>query len=320
MNGTVRRPLPGLAVAGITAAVSGVSVFVNSYGVHAVHGAAVYTTAKNLAATVVLLIAAATLWGRKAGEETLLDRTEEVGVARRVSGPLSVAQWARLAYVGLVGGGAAFVLFFEGLARTTAEPAAFLHDTLVVWVALLAYPMLRERVSAWNVAAILLLVAGQVAVSGGLGHLVAGEGQSMILLATLLWGLETIFAKQLLGVLSPQLLAVARMGVGVVVLVAFVSISGQLDALVGLDAVQLGWVSVTGLLLAAYVGTWMVALSRARALDVTSVLVASVVVTALLQFAVGQRATVSDVVGLVLVAGGIAAAVRARPRLAPVRT
>ena len=37
---------------------------------------------------------------------------------------------------------------------------------------------------------------------------------------------------------------------------------------------QLGWVLFTGLLLAGYVGTWMTALSRARAIDVTSILVA----------------------------------------------
>ena len=33
---------------------------------------------------------------------------------------------------------------------------------------------------------------------------------------------------------------------------------------------QLGWVLLTGLLLSGYVATWMTALARARALDVTS--------------------------------------------------
>ena len=57
--------------------------------------------------------------------------------------------WVGLAYVGIIGNGLAFVIFFNGLARTTATPAAFLHDTLVIWVitagtALVAWRMPRH--------------------------------------------------------------------------------------------------------------------------------------------------------------------------------
>ena len=55
----VRPPAPGGRGGGVTALVSGVSVFVNSYGVHAVSSPAVYTTAKNLVAAVVRLAAVA---------------------------------------------------------------------------------------------------------------------------------------------------------------------------------------------------------------------------------------------------------------------
>ena len=60
-----------------------------------------------------------------------------------------------------MGGGIAFVLFFDGLADTTATPAAFWRDTLVLWVAVLAIPFLRERLTWWNVAAIAVLIAGR---------------------------------------------------------------------------------------------------------------------------------------------------------------
>ena len=109
-----------------------------------------------------------------------------------------------LAYVGIIGGGLAFVLFFNGLARTTAEPAAFWHDTLVVWVSLLAVVFLRERLRWWNVGAIALLVVGQAILSGGIGHLAADGGELLVLSATLLWAVEVVVAKKLLETLAPS--------------------------------------------------------------------------------------------------------------------
>lgn len=298
----VSARLPGALVAGITALVSGVSVFVNSYGVHSLHQPAVYTTAKNVVAAL-LLTGVLAVRGRRHGGAPL------ASVARR--GP---AGWTGLAYVGVVGGGLAFVLFFTGLARTTAEPAAFLHDTLVLWVAVLAWPALRERLSPWNVAAVGLLVVGQVAVTGGVGHLVAGTGELLVLAATVLWAVETVVAKRLLVSVSPSVLAVVRMGVGAVALVCYVAVTGHAGMLVGLDAHQLGWVLLTGSLLAVYVSSWMIALARARALDVTSVLVGSVVVTALLDAVSGHGGLGPEVLGLVLVCAGTAAVLWAWPR------
>lgn len=296
-SGRRRLQAPGLVVAAATALVSGVSVFVNSYGVHAVRQPAVYTTAKNLVAALVLVCGAALVRARPP--------------TGRQTGPLRAPQWAGLVYVGVVGGGVAFILFFTGLAHTTAEPAAFLHDSMVLWVALLAPAVLHERVSSWNVLAILLLVAGQVAVTGGIGHLVVGQGETMVLSATVLWALETLVIKRLLAVVSPTFLATARMGTGVAVLVVYLAVTNHLGALFGLDAHQLTWALTTGLLLGAYVATWMVALSRARAVDVTSVLVASVIVTSLLEAAAGHAGLASQALGLALVAAGLAGAVYA---------
>ncbi len=67
---STKSPLAGVAVAGITALISGVSVFVNSYGVHSISAPAVYTTAKNLVATLVLagcLAAARSVSRRRVG-------------------------------------------------------------------------------------------------------------------------------------------------------------------------------------------------------------------------------------------------------------
>ena len=75
-------------------------------------------------------------------------------------------------------------------------------------------------------------------------------------------------------------------------------------ARLALDASQVGWVLLTGLLLAAYVATWMTALARARALDVTSILVASALVTACSRQRRARRRSRPQALGLGLIAVG----------------
>lgn len=309
------RRTPGVRLAAVTALVSGLSVFVNSYGVRSVHDAASYTTAKNLVAA--LLLAAVATLRRRPVPAPPGSRGDSTG-AQAAPG----ARWRRalgLAYVAAVGGGLAFVLFFDGLATTSAAPAAFLHDTLVVWVAVACWALRRERLSLANLAAIVLLVAGQTFLGGGIGHLVASRGALLVLAATILWSAEVLVAKRLLAGTSPAQLGLVRMGGGGLVLLGYVAIDGHLHDLVSLDAAQAGWVLLTGTLLAAYVATWLAALARGRALDVTSVLVASALVTTALQALAGQHVGTAQLAGLGLVAGGVAAALAAWPSVAPAR-
>ena len=138
------------------------------------------------------------------------------------------------------------MLFFNGLARTTATPAAFLHDTLVIWVVLLAGPFLHERAARWNIAAIALLVGGEVALSKGIGHLAWGSGTSLVLAATLLWAVEVVVAKKLLSGIAPATVSLVRMGVGSAALLAYLAVEGSLGSLFSLNRSQLGWVLFTG--------------------------------------------------------------------------
>ena len=133
----------GVLVAGITAVISGISVFANSYGVHHVPSPSVYTTGKNLVAFVALGAAtlAASAWRRRSTARGEMAARWVAAPEPIVPGTPSTLTWVGLAYVGVIGGGLAFVLFFNGLARTTATPAAFLHDTLVIWVVLSGCPL-----------------------------------------------------------------------------------------------------------------------------------------------------------------------------------
>jgi drug/metabolite transporter (DMT)-like permease len=282
----------GIALAIGTAAISGLAIYLNSYGVKLVPDAAVYTTAKNGVAAIILIGLALAFGG--AAEARVLD-------GRRRAGLLVIA---------VIGGSVPFVLFFSGLAIATAPTAAFIQKTLFVWVALMALPFLGERAGLVQVGALGVLLAGQalVAPPTGMGW---GAGETMIAAATLLWSVEVVIAKRLLVGVSAPLLGAARMGLGFVVLVGYLAISGRLGGLGAISGQALMWVLVTGVLLAGYVATWFAALRYAPATTVTSILVGAAVVTGALSSVSSGTAPNLRVVlgyGLIVVAVAFVAA------------
>ena len=287
----------GIGLALMTAVISGVAVFVNSDAVRAFGDATAYTTVKNGVAALVLLgvLAAASARRSPVGWTPPADRW----------------QWAGLVAVGVIGGSIPFVLFFEGLSRAAAPDAALIHKSLVVWVAVLAVVLLRERIGWLQVAAIGVLLAGQGLLGLRVDALALGGGEAMILGATLLWAVETVIAKRLLSDLSPLTVGVARLGLGLVVLVGWLAVGGAWDSLLPASPSAWWWAVATGFVLAAYVGTWYAALSRAPAVDVTAVLVLGAVITALLAAALRDAALAPKVVGLALIVAGVVAVVLA---------
>jgi len=263
MRALVSRRTIGVALAFCSALITGVSTYANGFAVRHFADATVYTTAKNLVAGVLLV---ALVLG-------LRNRTPDTS-------RLWTPRWRPLVAIAVVGGGVPYVLFFEGLQHAEATQASFIQKTLVVWVALLAVPFLHERVRWPHVAAMLMLVLGQAWLVGGAGRIAFGTGEAMILGATLLWAAEVVYAKTLMPTIPPGTLAIARMGVGSAVLIAWLAVTGRLNALTALDHTQLRWVLLTGILAAAYVATWYAALARAQAVDVTAMLVLGALITA----------------------------------------
>jgi drug/metabolite transporter (DMT)-like permease len=278
----------GVVLAVMTALVSGVSIYVNAFGVKQVPDAAVYTTLKNGVAAAVLL--AVLLAGREATD------------VRR----LRPRQWGGLALLGLIGGSTPFVLFFTGLAQASAPSAAFIHKTLFVWVALLAAPLLGERLGAWQLVGLGLLFTAQLLVTPPTGvHW--GTGETLIAIATAMWAVEVIVAKRVLAGIGSGVAAVGRMAFGLVILATYLALAGKLGGVTVLAPQAWAWVVITGLLLAAYVATWYAALQRAPATVVTSVLVAGAVVTAVLQTAASGAFPRPEVLGgYLLIAAAVA--------------
>jgi drug/metabolite transporter (DMT)-like permease len=276
----------GIALACIVAVISGVSVFLNGYAVKQLPDPAVYTTIKNGSAALILVVVAL----------SLVPRARIRSLGRR--------DWLGMTVVGLIGGGFPFLLFFGGLSIASAPSAAFIHKTLFVWVALLAVPTLGERLGWFPLSAMVVLLAGQFLAAPPTG-VSWGPGEAMILAATLLWAVEVLVARRLLveDVPSP-ILGAARLSIGLVILVGYLVLTGRLPAVAALSATQWAWAMGTGVLLAAYVGTWLAALRRAEAAVVASVLVIGAPITAALSgLAAGALPPPSAALGFVMMAG-----------------
>ena len=252
----------GIYLALGTAAISGVSVFVNGFAVKQFPDPATFTTLKN-AVAAILLVGALVAAG---------------GMPRR----LASRGWLGLAALGVIGGSLPFLLFFTGLAEASAPAAAVIHKTLFIWVALLAAVLLRERLGGWQIGALGVLLVATLMVQPP-GGVTWGGGESLIAIATGFWAVETIVARRLLASVPPLMAGAGRMGFGLVILVGYLLVTGRAGVLAQLGWAQWAWVLGTGILLAGYVGTWYAALQRAPAAMVAAVLTVGAPITAGLQ-------------------------------------
>lgn len=282
----------GILLAVGAALISGLSIYVNAFAVKQLPDAAVFTTLKNAVAAGILVAAALAL-----------------GAARDVHS-IRRSSWPAILAVGVVGGGIPFVLFFVGLAQASAPSAAFIQKTLFVWVALLAVPFLGERLGIIPVGALAVLLVGQALVMPPTG-MRWGTGETLILVATLMWSAETIVVRHLLASIPSHVMGALRMGIGLVVLVGYLALSSKLSIVAGLSTLQWTWALGTGVLLAGYVAAWFAALRRAPASVVASVLVLGAVVTGALtavsKGAAPNPAVVGGYILIVVAAGAIAA-------------
>jgi drug/metabolite transporter (DMT)-like permease len=204
-----------------------------------------------------------------------------VGSGRAPSGSAR-SSWIGLLALGVVGGSVPFILFFTGLAEASAPAAAVIHKSLFAWVAVLAVIFLRERIGGWQVAALGVLLVSQLLIQTPVG-VAWGSGETMIAIATGLWAIEVVIAKRVLRATRSPVAAAARMGLGLVVLLAYLAATGGLAGLASIGPEQWAWVLGTGLLLSIYVASWYGALQRAPATAVTAVLTMGAPITATLQ-------------------------------------
>src|SRR3989338_837940 len=131
----------GVLLVFLTALISGVSIFVNSFGVKGVDST-VFTFAKNFIVAILLIC--------------IIFGLREFNNLKR----LSTRDWLWLLLIGLIGGAVPFVLFFKGLQLSSGALGSFVHKTMFVFVAVLALIFLKERIKLKVVIPAALLLAG----------------------------------------------------------------------------------------------------------------------------------------------------------------
>ena len=286
-TGSVPKVRAGVYLALATAVISGVSIYLNKFAITGLKDPVLLSGFKNGLVAVALV--------------GVLVAAGRLGEIRR----LTRRQSAALLAIGAFGGGVPFILFFRGLAMTEAVSAAFIHKTLFIWVALLAAPLLGERLGRWQIAGVGVLLAGNLALLLPRAWS-PSTGDLLVFTATLLWAAEAIVARRLLrGSVSARLAAASRMTVGSAVIWVYLGVTGAGAGAALMSGSGAMWLIVTAALLTAYVLTWYKALKLAPAAVVTSVLVVGSPITKFLSTATGQggASTQAIAASVVLVLG-----------------
>ena len=267
-----------------TAIISGFSVYINKFAVTEMNDPFIFTATKNVA--VALLLFALFIFPKALPELKRLSRT----------------QWLTLGAIGCVGGSVPFLLFFYGLSLGTAMSAAFIHKTLFIWVAILAVFFLGERLSKLHIAALAVLVGGNILLLGWPKSWLISQGGLLILLATILWAVEAVIAKRFMTKTSSNVAAFGRMFFGAIVMLGYLAITGKLGAVASLSGIQLGWVALTAVFLLGYVSCYYAGLKHAPASVVASILVLGSVITSLLYAIFDARSySLEQVIGMLLI-------------------
>jgi len=259
MSSTLKK---GIYFAFLTAFISGVSNFVNKIAVDVIKPPLIFTAEKN--ALVGLLII---------GILTLSFKWKKI---KNLTGK----QIFYLVLIGIIGGSLPFYLFFTGLSQIPAINGAIINKTLVIWVAILAVPFLKEKISPLQIAAVLLLFYSNLII-GGFTKFQFSQGELFVLIATILWAIEHVLAKKILPSVDPDIVTGARMGFGSLILLSAAAITAP-AALVrsfALSSTQMFWLVTTVVLLLGYVTTWYRALRFAPVTVVASILVSATLIT-----------------------------------------
>jgi drug/metabolite transporter (DMT)-like permease len=299
----------GVYFALATAIISGFSIYINKFAVMEMRDPFIFITVKNLAVAALLFVC--------------LILPKALPELKSLSGK----QWLTLGIIGCVGGSVPFLLFFHGLSLTTAVGAALIHKTLFIWIAILAVFFLGERLGRFHIAALAILIGGNILLLGWSKSWFVGGGELMIFTATIFWAVEAIVAKRVMRQVSSNVAAFGRMFFGAIVMLIYLTFIGQLSTIATVSGQQIGWIALTSLLLFGYVSCYYTGLKHAPASIVASILVLGSVITSLL-YAVfdAKRYSSEQIVGMLLIIAAtlvlwyIAPRVRVQREISPVTT
>jgi len=237
--------------------------------------------------------------------------------AKRELGLLLDARSApRLAAMGALGTGVAFLLFFEGAQRTSAIEAALCLQVEPVYSLVLARVALGHPITGRRLLAVATILAGialALEARGASGLL----GPALLLATPLAWQLSHLVALRGLPAVHARVFSGARYVVGSALLAALWAARGGPAELPAWDALapQLPALALQGIVL-SFVGTllWYETISRLDLLRATAIVVPSIPLLSLGAsfLLLGEVPSLRQALGMALAAAGVLAFVSAR--------
>ena len=270
----------------LTAFISGFSVYINKYGVTNID-ATLFTALKNGLVGLMFIVLISLSQGWPAVKK------------------LSKKQLLQLGGVGVLGGSIPFVLFFHGLQLTSSLKAGFIHKTMFVYVALLAFIFLKEKVFKRSLVGLVAVILGLI-IFLKIKPQALALGDLLVLMATLFWSVEIIISKKLLADIPANIVVLARMGFGAVVIWLYLLWQGGYQQIANLDSVSWQWVGLTAVLLFAYVYTFYHGLKYIPANFAAIILSIGAPITALLSLGLAHKSLPPvDFIGIGVITLGI---------------
>jgi drug/metabolite transporter (DMT)-like permease len=222
--------------------------------------------------------------------------------------------WGRLVIAALLNVSAWMGLTTVSLLWLPAGEAATLAYTMPVWAALLAWPILDERPGPRQIAAIVLGIVGVVVLVGGGSFQLDATllpGIALALSAATLFALGTVLSKRKPIPLPRIALTAWQVALGCIPLLgaALLFEQAHFDALPMIGWVALAYTALISLGL-CYI-LWFAALRRLKASTAAiGTLLTPIVGVASSSIALGDPLTLTQIVSLCLVAGGIVLVIR----------
>ena len=276
----------GISFALLTAIISGVSVFLNGIGV-SFGDPFVYTTLKN-GLVVVFLLSFIFLFSK-----------------RKELSALTQNQWKDLLFIGVIGGGIPFLLFFYGLSIGTAASTSFIYRALFISAGVLGIVWLKEQFDIrYALGAAIIFIGNFLLLKG---NFVFGLGELLVLISTLLWSIEYAYSRKVLETVSPSILAFGRMLFGSAILIGFTLVTGKFGQLFTANLQSYYWALLASVFLFGFVLSWYTSLKYTTLSKATAIFVIGGPITAALQFIfLNKIFTFTEGLGLLLIVVGVA--------------
>jgi len=164
--------------------------------------------------------------------------------------------WKILLSIGFVAG-FGFLSFFNGLKLTTAGRAAFLHKLLPLFITVLAFTFLKEKIKRIQVYAMLVMISGVYFISSSAITFDIVIGDFLVIIATILFAVENIISKYaMIKKESNFVVSFCRMFFASVVLFSIVSLTGKINQLLLITYEQILYIGISVSILFLYVFFW----------------------------------------------------------------